>query len=322
MKIVVLDGYTENPGDLSWQQLSCLGEFTVYDRTPVNDEHEIIDRIGDAQVVLTNKTPLTEKIITKCKKLAYIGVLATGYNIVNIRAAQARNIIVTNIPCYGTDAVAQFTVGLLLEICHHIGHHNNRVKNGGWTSSKDWCFWDFPLIELVGKTAGIIGFGRIGRRTGSLLKALGMDVIAYDNNPCAEGQAIAKYVTLEELLSNSDVISLHCPLTPENEKLIRKENLDRMKTGVILLNTSRGGLIDERALAEAMKTGKVFAAGLDVVSKEPIDATNPLLNIPTCIITPHIAWAAKESRKRLMDTAVENVRCYLAGKPVNMVKSV
>lgn len=320
MNIVVLDGYTENPGDLSWDALGELGELTVYDRTPAEDEDMIAQRIKNAEIVLTNKTPVTKTVIERCKDLKYIGVLATGYNVVDTQAAKDRRIIVTNIPTYGTDAVAQFTVGLLLEICHHIGHHSDAVKTGRWGKSLDWCFWDYPLIELAGKTAGVIGFGRIGRAAGSLFRALGMEVLAYDRYPCREGEAIAAYVSMEELLRRSDVISLHCPLFPETEGLICKETLSKTKPGVILLNTSRGGLVNERDLADALHSGHVYAAGVDVASREPAPADNPLLKEPNCIMTPHIAWAAKESRSRLMDIAVENVRKFLEGDPVNVVK--
>ncbi len=319
MKIVVLDGYTENPGDLSWSSLEALGQLTVYDRTPVNDEAEIRRRIGDAQAVYTNKTPLSQAVIDVCPNLAFIGILATGYNVVDTAAARARGIPVCNIPTYGTAAVAQFAIGLLLEICHHIGHHSEAVHQGRWSSSADWCFWDTPLIELSGKTMGIIGFGRIGQATGRIAAALGMRILACDSFPNASGREIAEYVTLDELFAASDVISLHCPLFPETKGLICRANIDKMKDGVIILNNSRGPLIVEEDLAAALNSGKVYAAGLDVASTEPIRSDNPLLTAKNCIITPHISWAPKESRQRLMDIAVDNLRNFIAGTPVNVV---
>ena len=319
MKIVVLDGYTENPGDLSWSSLEALGQLTVYDRTPVNDEAEIRRRIGDAQAVYTNKTPLSQAVIDACPNLAFIGILATGYNVVDTAAARARGIPVCNIPTYGTAAVAQFAIGLLLEICHHIGHHSEAVHQGRWSSSADWCFWDTPLIELSGKTMGIIGFGRIGQATGRIAAALGMRILACDSFPNASGQEIAEYVTLDELFAASDVISLHCPLFPETKGLICRANIDKMKDGVIILNNSRGPLIVEEDLAAALNSGKVYAAGLDVASTEPIRSDNPLLTAKNCIITPHISWAPKESRQRIMDVTAENIRAFLAGTPQNVV---
>ncbi|RGT74177.1 D-2-hydroxyacid dehydrogenase [Ruminococcus sp. AF18-22] len=318
MKIVILDGYTENPGDLSWSELECMGELEIYDRTG-NDNELIIQRMKDAEIVLTNKTPITSYIIEHSEKLKYIGVLATGYNVIDVDAAHQKGIVVTNIPTYGTDAVAQYTIGLLLEICHHIGHHDAAVKNGKWQQCADWCFWDYPLIELAGKTAGIIGFGRIGQAVGKLMKAFGMKIYAYDAHPSLQGKDIAEYVDLDTIFKCSDVISLHCPLTNETENLIRESTLGKMKQGVILLNASRGALIDEQALSDAIKNEKVYAAAVDVVSTEPILANNPLLKAKNCIITPHIAWAAKESRKRLMDIAINNVQSFLNGEPINMV---
>lgn len=319
MKIVILDGYTENPGDLSWGEMEQLGELTVYDRTSLTDMDEVVQRIGDAEVVFTNKTPVPGEVIAKCANLKFIGVLATGYNVVDVEAARVREIPVANIPTYGTAAVAQFTAALLLEICHHVGHHAQAVEEGRWTLCSDFCFWDYPLIELAGKTAGIIGFGRIGQAAGRLLKALGMNVLAYDEYPNESGREIAEYVTLDELFNRADVISLHCPLFPSTEGIINKDNIAKMKDGVIILNTSRGPLINEADLAAALKSGKVFAAAVDVVSTEPIKADNPLLGLENCLITPHIAWAPKESRQRLMDIAVQNLKSYLAGKPENVV---
>lgn len=316
MKIVILDGYTENPGDLSWKGFAALGELTVYERTAAAD---IVPRIGDAEIVYTNKTPITAETLAACPNLRYIGLLATGYNVVDVAAAKARGVAVTNIPTYGTAAVAQFAIAMLLEICHHVAHHSDAVHAGRWTANPDWCFWDYPLIELDGKTMGIIGFGRIGQATGRIARALGMRVLAYDSRPSDAGRAIAEYVPLDELLANSDVISLHCPLFPETEGIVNKANIARMKDGVILLNNSRGPLVVEQDLSDALNSGKVYAAGLDVVSTEPIRPDNPLLKAKNCFITPHISWAPRESRQRLMDIAVENLRAFLAGAPVNVV---
>ncbi len=319
MKIVVLDGYTENPGDLSWSALEELGELTVYDRTDVTNEALIIERIGDAEAVYTNKTPISAATIAACKELKFISMLATGYNVVDVNAAKEAGIPVCNIPTYGTAAVGQFAIALLLEICHHIGHHNNAVQEGRWENCKDWCFWDYPLIELAGKTMGVIGYGRIGQNTGTLAKALGMNVLAYDSFESDSGRETATYVSLEELFAKSDVISLHCPLFPETQGIICKENIDKMKDGVIILNNSRGPLVVEQDLADALNQGKVYAAGLDVVSSEPIKGDNPLLGAKNCIITPHISWAPRESRQRLMDTAVSNLAEFQKGNTINSV---
>lgn len=316
MKIVVLDGYTENPGDLSWDALQAFGNVTVYDRTV---KSAIVERIGSAEIVITNKTPLSRATLDQCPNIQYIGVLATGYNVVDIQAAGEKGIIVTNIPTYGTAAVGQFAIALLLEVCHHVGHHHNAVANGRWERSSDWCFWDFPLIELAGKTMGIIGFGRIGRTTGRIAAALGMKVIAYDRNVTTGQDELAEYVSLDILLAQADVICLHCPLFPETEGMINRDTIQQMKDGVIIINNSRGQLICEADLAEALNSGKVYAAGLDVVSTEPICADNPLLKAKNCIITPHISWAPKESRQRLMDIAVNNLSAFLQGEPVNVV---
>jgi glycerate dehydrogenase len=319
MKIVILDGYTLNPGDLSWNALEALGELTVYDRTALTDENEIIRRIGDAEVIFTNKTPLSARVFETCEGLTYVGVMATGYNVVDIAAAKERGITVTNIPTYGTAAVGQFAIALLLEICHHIGHHDDAVHEGRWQTNPDWCFWDYPLIELDGKTMGIIGFGRIGQSTGKIAQALGMRVIAYDAMENEAGRAIAEYVPLDTLLKKSDVITLHCPLFPETQGMINIETIAKMKDGVIILNNSRGPLVVEQDLADALNSGKVYAAGLDVVSSEPIKADNPLLKAKNCIITPHISWAPKESRQRLMNIAVDNLKSFLVGEPKNVV---
>lgn len=315
-KIVILDGYTENPGDLSWEAFEKLGELAVYDRSSAD---QIIPRIGNAEIVYTNKTPISRATLEACPNIRFIGVLATGYNIVDIAAAREKGIPVANVPTYGTDAVGQFAIAMLLEICHHVAHHSEAVHAGKWTHNADWCFWDYPLIELAGKTMGIIGFGRIGQTTGRIAKALGMNVIAYDAKPNDAGRAIGEYVDIETLLKTSDVISLHCPLFPETQGIINRNSIAMMKDGVILLNNSRGPLIVEQDLADALNSGKVYAAGLDVVSTEPISEDNPLLQAKNCIITPHISWASKESRQRLMDVAVENLRSFLSGAPINVV---
>lgn len=315
-KIVVLDGYTLNPGDLSWESLEKLGELTVYDRTP---EDKIVERIGDAAYVYTNKTPISKETLDACPNVEFIGVLATGYNIVDVDAAKEKNIPVCNIPTYGTTAVAQYVFALLLEICHHVGHHSDAVKEGRWTTNDDWCFWDYPLIELADKTMGIIGFGRIGQNTAEIAKALGMNVLAYDKFPNDSGRALAEYVELDELLEKSDVISLHVPLFPETEDLVRKENIAKMKDGVIVINTSRGPLVNEEDMVEALDSGKVAYYAADVVRVEPIEADNPLLKAKNIILTPHIAWAPKEARQRLMDIAVENLNQFQAGNTTNAV---
>lgn len=317
MKIVVLDGYTTNPGDLYWDRLKELGDVSIYDRTPVELTAE---RIKDAEIVLTNKAPVSRDTMEKCTNIKYIGVLATGYNIVDTAAAKERNIIVSNIPTYGTAAVGQFTIALLLEICHHIGEHNRAVKNGDWANSKDWSFWNYPLIELEGKTMGIIGYGRIGQRTGQIARALGMKVLANANhsNPDLESE-YCRYVDLDILIKESDVIALHCPLTPATQGIINKDTISKMKDGVIIINTSRGPLIAEADLRDALNSGKVAAAACDVVSTEPIKSDNPLLDAKNMIITPHIAWAPIESRRRLMDYTIENLVKFLEGSPINVV---
>lgn len=322
MKIVVLDGYTENPGDLSWDELGKLGELTVYDRTPVDDEAEIIRRIGDAELVYTNKTPISKNVIDACPGMKFISLLATGYNVVDYVYAGSKGIPVTNVPTYGTASVGQFAIALLLEICHHIGHHDQSVHAGNWEHNQDWCYWDYPLIELDGKTLGVIGFGRIGQTTGKIAKAMGMKVLAYDNYPNEYGKAIAEYTDLDTLLAQSDVIALHCPLFPSTEGIINKDTIAKMKDGVIIINNSRGPLVVEQDLADALNSGKVAAAGLDVVSTEPIKGDNPLLQAKNCLITPHISWAPKESRQRIMDCAVSNAKAYLDGQPVNVVNEV
>lgn len=301
MKIVVLDGYAENPGDLSWAPLEALGEVTVYDRTSLTDEEETIVRLSGAEIAVTNKTPITRRIIDACPQLRYITMLATGYNVVDAAYAREKGIPLSNIPAYGTAAVGQFAIALLLEICHHAAHHSDTVHTGKWAACADWCYWDYPLIELDGKTMGIIGFGRIGQQTGRIARALGMRVLACGSHPSDSGRAIADYVELDALLAASDVIALHCPLFPETEGIINRETIRKMKDGVILLNNSRGPLVVEQDLADALNSGKVYAAGLDVVSTEPIREDNPLLTAKNCIITPHISWAPRESRQRIME---------------------
>lgn len=270
MKLVVLDGYTENPGDLSWDALKEFGDLTVYDRTSFTESPLITERIGDAEIIITNKTPISRETIDKCPRIKLIAALATGYNVIDYNYAAEKGIPVVNVPTYGTASVSQFSIALLLEICHHIGHHDKTVHEGKWAENIDWCYWDYPLIELEGKTMGIIGFGRIGQAEGRIAKALGMNVIAYDLYPNESGRAIADYVTQDELFAKADVISLHCNLTPENAGLINRENIAKMKDGVILLNNARGQLVNEVDLVEALASGKVAAAGLDVVSTEPI----------------------------------------------------
>lgn len=318
MKIVILDAYVENPGDLSWAPLEQLGELTVYDQIPT-DPASVIACIGDAQVVVVNKTPIGRAVMDACPGVKCFCILATGYNIIDVNYARTRGISVCNVPAYGTDAVAQFTIALLLEICSQVALHDRTVHEGKWQNSPQWCYWECPLVELAGKTLGIIGFGRIGRQVGRIARAMGMRVLAYSPSECAEGREIGTYVDLPQLLAQSDVVSLHCPQFPETEGIINRETIARMKDGAILLNASRGGLVVEQDLADALERGKLSAAGVDVVSEEPIRADNPLLRAPNCIITPHIAWAARECRQRIIDTTADNIRAFLAGAPINVV---
>ena len=317
MKIVVLDGYTLNPGDISWSGLEEHGELTVYDRTPAD---KIVERIGNAEIIFTNKTPLTKETFDRCPEIRFVGVLATGYNVVDTEYAKSRGIPVTNIPAYGTAAVAQFAFALLLELCHHVGAHSDSVHKGDWTKCPDFCYWNYPLVELAGKTFGIIGFGRIGQAAARIAQAMGMKVLAYDQffDPKLENDGL-KYARLDELFARSDVISLHCPLFPSTQGIINKTNIAKMKNGVMIINTSRGPLVVEQDLAEALNSGKVAGAALDVVSTEPIRSDNALLKAKNCIITPHIAWAPRESRGRLMNIAVDNLKAFLSGSPVNVV---
>ena len=318
MKIVLLDGEALNPGDLSWAPLEELGEVTVYPRGP-NDPEEVIRRIGDAEIVLCNKTPVGRVVFERCPNMRLLCVIATGYNVVDTQAAKDHGVPVCNVPAYGTEMVAQFAIGLLLEICHHVQRHNEAVHAGEWERCPNFCFWKTPIMELAGKTMGIIGFGRIGRAVGRIARALGMTVLATGSRRCPEGEAIAEYVDLQTLLSRADVISLHCPLFPETEKLINAGTIAQMKDGAILINNSRGGLIDEQDVADALNCGKLRAAAVDVVSVEPIVGSNPLLTAKNCIITPHMSWAATEARARIVDITAANIRAYLAGTPQNVV---
>jgi glycerate dehydrogenase len=318
MKIVVLDGYCLNPGDLSWDALGKLGELEVHDRTPAD---RVEDRARGAVAVFTNKSPLPAAVLERLPELKYIGVLATGYNIVDVAAARRQGITVTNIPTYGTASVAQFVFALLLELCHHVGMHAGAVRAGEWSRSADWSFWKSPLVELSGKTMGVVGFGRIGRAAGRIADALGMRVIANDtyqgNPPSWEG---FRWAGLEELLRESDVVSLHSPLFPETKGMIHTGSLNWMKPSAFLINTSRGPLVVDQDLADALNSGRIAGAGLDVLSVEPPVETNPLLTARNCLVTPHIAWATREARNRLMALAIQNLTGFLAGKPQNMIE--
>ena len=293
--------------------------MTVYDRTSYVDAPIIAERIADAEIAVVNKTPISRETIDKCPGLKAIAVMATGYNVVDYQYAKEKGIPVMNVPTYGTACVGQYAIALLLEICHHIGYHSQTVHDGKWANHIEWCYWDYPLIELDGKTAGIIGFGRIGQTTGKIAKALGMHVLAYDIHPNDSGRAIGDYVDMDTLLEKSDVIFLHCNLTADNEKMINKDSIAKMKDGVILINNSRGQLISEQDVADALNSGKIAAAGLDVVYTEPIMADNPLLNAKNCIITPHMSWGAKEARQRIMEITTENIKAFLSGSPINVV---
>lgn len=318
MKIVILDGHTINPGDLSWDKLKEYGELTVYERTP---KELIVTRIGNAEIVLTSKCVLTAEVMAQCPNLKWIGILATGINMVDLEYASAHHIPVTNIPAYSTDSVAQFTFSLLLEICNQVKVHSDAVHAGEWKNAKDFCFCLTPQKELAEKTFGIVGFGNIGKRIAKIAEAFGMNVLITSNYPDpAFATENISFASLDELFAVSDVISLHCPLTKDNRGFINHSAISKMKNGVILLNTSRGPLIQEEDLAEALKSGKVFAAGLDVLSVEP-PKNNPLIGLSNCVIAPHIAWITKESRTRLIDTAVNNLESYLAGKNINCVNS-
>jgi len=317
MKIVVLDGQGINPGDLSWDCFSEFGDVAVYPKTATHQE--AVQRLAGAEVAVTNKTPITAELLDACPTVKLICVLATGYNVVDCTAARQRGIPVCNVPDYGTSAVAQYTFALLLELCHQVGHHNDLVHQGRWSSCPTFCFWDTPQMELAGKTLGIIGFGRIGQAVGQIAKAFGMEVLAYSRTEYPEGREIAEYVSLEELLPRSAIVSVHCPLTPQTQGLINETSLAQMKDGAILLNTSRGPVLDEAAVKKALETGKLKGAAVDVAAVEPIPADSPLLTAPNCIITPHMAWAPVESRQRILDCTIRSIRAYLSGSPVNTV---
>ena len=316
MKIVVVDGYTLNPGDLSWDDLRALGECEIYERST---DEELLSRSAEAEILLTNKMEVRDRHMERLPKLRYIGVTATGYNIVDVGAARDRNITVTNVPAYGTASVAQMTFALLLELCHRTGHHAQTVSDGRWAKSPDFCYWDYPLVELDGLIMGIIGLGRIGQTVAPLAQAFGMKVVATGRSKPKDLPASIVWFDLETLLRTSDVVSLHCPLTPETKHMIDAERLKLMKPAAFLLNTSRGPLIDEAALAAALQAGQIAGAGLDVLSVEPPTADNPLYQAPNCFITPHISWATRAARSRLMRMAVENVAAFVGGKPQNVV---
>lgn len=317
MNIVVLDGYALNPGDLSWDGLRQLGNVTINDRTPYN-EADIIKNTGNAEVIFTNKTPLTREILSKLTSVKYIGVLATGYNVVDTKAAREFGITVTNVPAYSTDSVAQMTFALLLELCLHPGAHSDGVLRGEWTASKDFSYWKYPLTELAGKTIGIIGFGRIGQAVAKIASAFGMKVLVHTRTRPAGIEGIS-FVDFDELIRRSDIISLHCPLTDETKEMINRQSIEMMKDGAFLINTSRGLLLNEADVAAALNSAKLAGAAVDVLSVEPARADNPLLSARNCIITPHIAWAPKEARCRLMEITVKNLESFLKGQPVNVV---
>jgi len=317
MKIVVLDGYTLNPGDLSWDRIKKLGDTVVYDYTPFD---KTVERAKGAEIVFTNKTPLGEEELSQLDSLKYIGVLATGYNVVDVEAAKRRNIVVTNVPTYSTKSVAQMTFALILEMTQHVQRHSDAVHNGDWTNSRDFCFWNYPLIELDGKTMGIIGFGRIGQAVADLAKAFGMYVLGYDIKKSDQtGRKNFKWAEFDEIFTQSDIVSLHCPLFPETKGIINKDTLRKMKKTAFLVNTSRGPLIVDEDLADALNSDVIAGAALDVLSVEPPKKDNPLLTAKNCIITPHISWATKEARTRLMDIAADNLEAFLAGRIINAV---
>ena len=319
MKLAVLDGYMMGHGDVSFAPVEALGDCAYYDSTDYANPAEIIEHIGDAEVILVNKVPVTEEIFAACPDLKFICETATGYNNIDLQAAKKHGVIVSNVPTYGTDTVAQFAMALLLEICNGVGHHAGEVAKGRWSQCKYNCFWDFSNIELAGKTVGIIGAGRIGMAFARMVQGFGAEIIAGHPRKAGQDFEYGRYLTLDEVYQRADIISLHCPLTAETEKMINEATIAKMKDGVILINTSRGQLVDEAALRAALDSGKVRAAGLDVVSSEPILPDNPLLEAKNCILTPHMAWSATEARQRLMDVCVENVKAYMAGQPINVV---
>ncbi len=316
MKIVVLDGEIANPGDLSWQALAAFGELKVHNTTEIGTQAQ---RIGDAEIVITNKVPLKQREFEACKNLRYVGLLSTGYNIIDLQAAKQHGVVVSNVPNYSTMGVAQHTMALLLEITNHVGTHSTAVRGGHWQQSGRWSFWNHPLQELCGKTFGAVGFGNIGYATARIAQALGMRVVCAGSRPTEKGKEIAEYVSLDELLAQSDVVSLHCPLLPQTRELINKNTISKMKKGAILLNTARGGLVVEQDLADALNQGYLTAAGLDVTAIEPAPPSSPLLSAKNCYITPHIAWVATETRQRLLDYVAENLQAFLQGAPINVV---
>jgi glycerate dehydrogenase len=317
MKIVVLDGYTLNPGDLSWDALKKLGDVTIYDRTP---QHQVLERSKDAGVILSNKTPVREDVIKQLPSLQFIGVLATGFNVIDVDAAKKQSIIVANVPGYGTESVVQMTFALLLELCQHVQRHSDSVMDGAWAKSADWCYWNFPLIELAGKTLGIIGFGRIGQKVGDVATAFGMNIIGSSRHQSdQQHRKNFRWAPIPELLEQCDIVSIHCPLFPETQGLINKDSLGTMKKSAFLLNTSRGQIIVDQDLADALNNDVIAGAGIDVLSAEPPLKDNPLFGAKNCIITPHIAWATREARTRLMDMAVDNLKAFISGNPVNVV---
>ena len=319
MKVVVVDGYTLNPGDLSWGRLKGLAECEIYDRS---EAEETIELCKDADIVITNKIIFDKNIIESLAKLKLIAVTATGYNVVDIEAARSNGVVVCNVPAYSTKSVAQLVFALLLELSHHVGHHGRTVKEGKWSACEDFCNRDTPLIELADLTMGIVGFGRIGAATAGLARAFGMNVIACTPHPDREGCKDIDFVELEELFSVSDVISLHCPLTDSSNQMINASSLSLMKPTAFLINTSRGALINEKDLADVLNSGRIAGAGLDVLSDEPPAKDNPLLSASNCIITPHIAWATKAARERLMVVTVENVKAFIEGSPINVVSCI
>jgi len=316
VNIVVLDGFTLNPGDLSWDSLAALGELKIYDRTP---REKILERARNAQLILTNKALLTGDIIDSLSELTYIGVTATGCNVVDLKAARRRSITVTNVPEYGTSSVAQMVFAHILNLCQHVGEHTQSVSQGAWAKSSDFCYWNFPLIELAGLTIGIVGYGRIGRAVARLGSAFGMHVMVNDVTKPKDLKGDIKAVDLDTLFRQSDVVSLHCPLTPQTEKLVSRQRLELMKPSAFLINTSRGPLVDEQALAEALDSGLIAGAGLDVLEQEPPSADNQLFAARNCYITPHIAWATASARERLMRIAVDNVKAFLSSNPQNVI---
>lgn len=318
MKIVLLDGYELNK-DLNWHLLQDLGECTFYDRTPVNDQNEIIKRISDAEIVITHKTPLDDDVISKVPKLNYIGIMGTGYDVVDIKSAHKNKVVVTNIPTYASDAVAQFTFSLLLEATSQVGLHNRLVHENKWSQVPDFTFWDKPLLELKDKTLGLIGYGHIAQKVAQIGHAFSMKVIFYNHRPKKFSETWVQQVSLDQLLKKSDVISLHVIQTPETMHLINNDTIAKMKNGVILLNTARGKLVNEEDIKKALNEDKVYAYATDVVQKEPIGSDSPLLKAKNCYITPHIAWAPYETRERLLNITIANVRAYLSGNPQNVI---